>query len=189
MGIVYGAHDERLDRHVAIKTIRATDPDEPARRRLWKEARAAARINHPNVCQLYEIGEDQPTGALFLVMELLEGESLDRRLNRGPIPLSEALQITTAILRALEALHGAHIIHQDLKPSNVFLSRHGVKVLDFGLAQAVESSSPCRADASLRCSPGSELSQERRSSRFCMPCCMTARPRWPGRLRSRSRIA
>jgi eukaryotic-like serine/threonine-protein kinase len=75
MGIVYEAHDERLDRPVALKTIRPTDAGEPATKQIWKEARAAARINHPGVCQLYEIGEDQDTGLLFLVMELLDGES------------------------------------------------------------------------------------------------------------------
>lgn len=143
MGIVYEAHDERLDRPVAIKTIRPTDTGEAAKKQLWKEARAAARINHPGVCQLYEIGEDEETGLLFLVMELLEGESLDQRLSKGPIPLPEAVEIAAAILLALKALHAADIIHQDLKPSNVFLSAHGVKLLDFGLAQAGARSSPC----------------------------------------------
>jgi serine/threonine protein kinase len=143
MGIVYEAHDERLDRPVAIKTIRPTDTGESDTKRLWKEARAAARINHPGVCQLYEIGEDKETGSLFLVMELLEGESLDQRLAKGPIPLPEAVQITAAILRALEALHAADITHRDLKPSNVFLSAHGVKLLDFGLAQASAPGSRC----------------------------------------------
>lgn len=146
MGIVHEAHDERLDRPVAIKTIRPSDAGERDAKRLWKEARAAARINHPGVCQLYEIGEDEETGSLFLVMELLEGESLDRRLAREPVPLPEAVEITAAILRALEALHAAGIIHQDLKPSNVFLSAHGVKLLDFGLAQAGAPGSRCSTE-------------------------------------------
>jgi serine/threonine protein kinase len=136
MGIVHEAHDERLDRRVAIKTILPTCTADADTKRLWKEARAAARINHPGVCQLHEIGEDKETGSTFLVMELLEGESLDRRLAQGPIPFPEAVRITTAILRVLEALHAVGITHQDLKPSNVFLSVHGVKLLDFGLAQA-----------------------------------------------------
>jgi len=152
MGIVYEAHDERLDRPVAIKTIRPTDAGELAPKQIWKEARAAARINHPGVCQLYEIGEDQETGLLFLVMELLEGESLDQRVARGPIPLREAVQIAAAILRALEALHAANITHQDLKPSNVFLSAHGVKLLDFGLAQAGAPSSRCAAETDVTAS-------------------------------------
>ncbi len=143
MGVVYEAHDERLDRRVALKTIRAPNADESARKLFWKEARSAARISHPGVCQLYEIGEDQQTGSLFLVMELLEGESLDQRLAKGPIPLSQAVQITTAILQALEALHATGIVHRDLKPANVFLTAHGVKLLDFGLAQASGPSSFC----------------------------------------------
>jgi len=141
MGIVYQAHDERLDRPVAIKTIRADNTAKAVRKRLWQEARAAARISHPGVCQLFEIGEDEQAGSLFLVMELLEGESLDRRLAHGPLPLSDTVRIATAVLQALQALHAAGIIHQDLKPSNVFLSKHGVKLLDFGLAQAKPSSS------------------------------------------------
>jgi serine/threonine-protein kinase len=146
MGIVYEAHDERLDRPVALKTIRPTDAGEAATKQIWKEARAAARINHPGVCQLYEIGEDKETGLLFLVMELLDGKSLDQRLGEGPIPLPEAVQITGAILRSLQALHAANITHQDLKPSNVFLSAHGVKLLDFGLAQAGAPNSPCETE-------------------------------------------
>lgn len=166
MGIVYAAHDERLDRPVAIKTIRSTDGSERAGERLWKEARAAARVNHPDVCQLYEVGEDNQTGSLFLVMELLEGESLDRRLVKGLLPFSEAVKITTAILQALDALHSANIIHQDLKPSNVFLASHGVKLLDFGLAQASESGSPCAAD------PDATLSLTVRDALIGTPCYM-----------------
>jgi len=145
MGIVYEARDERLDRRVAVKTIRAQNADESARRLFWNEARSAARISHPGVCQLYEIGEDQQTGLLFLVMELLEGESLDQRLAKGPIPLCQAVQIATAMLGALEALHATGIVHRDLKPANVFLTAHGVKLLDFGLAQAIGLSSLCGA--------------------------------------------
>src|SRR5262249_47456491 len=136
-------HDERLDRRVALKTIRTPDADESAKKRLWIEARTAARISHPGVCQFHEIGEDKDTGSLFLVMELLEGESLDERLAKGSIPLCQAVQITTAILQALEALHAANVVHGDLKPTNVFLATHGVKLLDFGLACAGGPSSLC----------------------------------------------
>ena len=135
MGVVYAAHDERLDRRVALKMIRKTAGDGLARERLWREARAAASLNHPNVCQLYEIGEEN--GELFLVMELLEGESLAVTLVRGPLPCAEAIQITLAILAALEALHRSGLMHRDLKPSNVFLTPHGVKLLDFGLARLI----------------------------------------------------
>ena len=134
MGIVYAARDERLGRAVALKTISSLAGDQAARKRFWLEARAAASVNHPNVCQLYEIGEDQ--GELFIAMELLEGEALAERLRSGPLNVSEALPIAFGILAALSALHARGIIHRDLKPSNVFLTPHGVKLLDFGLARA-----------------------------------------------------
>jgi len=133
MGVVYVAEDERLRREVAIKTIRATS-DSSARERFFREARAAASLSHPNVCQLYDIGDE--AGSPFLVMELLDGESLADKLRRGgALPLTESLGITLSILTALEALHGRGFIHRDLKPSNVFLTPHGVKLLDFGLAR------------------------------------------------------
>jgi non-specific serine/threonine protein kinase len=135
MGVVYAAHDERLDRRVALKMISKAAADDRARERLWREARAAAGLNHPNVCQLYEIGEAK--GELFLAMELLEGESLAVRLLRGPLRCVEAVQIALAILAALEALHRQSFVHRDLKPSNIFLTSHGVKLLDFGLARPI----------------------------------------------------
>ena len=133
MGVVYAAEDERLHREVAIKTIRDAG-DDTTRERFLREARAAACLSHPNVCQLFDIGDDGD-GRPFLVMELLEGESLADRLRRGALPLAEAAQTALAILTALEALHARGFIHRDLKPSNVFLSGHGVKLLDFGLAR------------------------------------------------------
>jgi serine/threonine-protein kinase len=132
MGVVYAAHDERLDRPVALKRIRRSG-DGIDRQRLWREARASASITHPNVCQLYEVGEDGED--LFLTMELLDGEPLSARLERGSLPPNEAAQIALAVLSALTALHDKGIVHRDLKPSNIFLSRHGVKLLDFGLAR------------------------------------------------------
>ena len=133
MGIVYSARDERLERVVALKTMKSLRGDETARKRFWREARAAASVNHPNVCQLYEIGEDE--GELFIAMELLEGEPLSERVGRGPTSVAEALPIGLGILAALQALHARGIVHRDLKPSNVFLTPHGVKLLDFGLAR------------------------------------------------------
>jgi TolB-like protein len=134
MGIVYAAHDQRLDRRVAVKVIRDVSADEAARTRFWREARAAARVNHPKICQLYEIGEDR--GTLFLAMELLDGESLAQRLARGPLAPPDSIAIAIEVLNALEALHRERIVHRDLKPSNVFITAHGVKLLDFGLAIA-----------------------------------------------------
>ncbi len=133
MGVVYAARDERLGRSVALKTMASPARDEAARQRFWREARSAASVSHPNVCQIYEVGEDD--GELFIAMELLEGESLAGRLRRGPMNVSEALPVALGILAALSELHARGIVHRDLKPSNVFLTRHGVKVLDFGLAR------------------------------------------------------
>src|SRR4029453_17201800 len=110
---------------------------EPRRRRFWGGARAAASVNHPNVCQLYDIGEDG--GELFIAMELLEGEALGERLRRGPMGVAEARGAGFGILAALSALHARGIIHRDLKPSNVFLTPHGVKLLDFGLARPTDA--------------------------------------------------
>jgi len=135
MGVVYRAHDTRLDRAVAVKMILDSGADQNGRKRFLREAQAAARVNHPNVCRLYDIGED--SGRPFLVMEMLEGESLAARLTRGSVTLPEAIQITLSILSALGALHQHSIVHRDLKPSNVFLSSEGVKLLDFGLAKPV----------------------------------------------------
>ena len=133
MGVVYAAHDDRLDRSVAIKRMRDISDDAVLRERLLREARAAASISHPNVCHVYELAEEGDQ--LYLVMELLAGEPLADRIARGPVPLAEALQITLGILAALEALHARGIGHRDLKPSNVFLTPHGIKLLDFGLAR------------------------------------------------------
>jgi serine/threonine protein kinase len=147
MGIVYAARDQRLERSVALKTMSARAYDETARQRFWREARAAASINHPNVCQIYEIGEED--GALFIAMELLEGEALVEHLRQGPLSVSEAVQVALGILAALSALHGKGIVHRDLKPSNVFLTPHGVKLLDFGLARPELERSLLASDAKL----------------------------------------
>jgi serine/threonine protein kinase len=133
MGVVYKAQDQRLDRIVALKVIRelASDPDR--RRRFWQEARAAAQVAHPNACQIYDISEDHDH--LVLVMEFIEGESLARRLERGPLPPQEAVQIALSILSALEAFHKRGFVHRDLKPANIVLSSSGTKLLDFGIAK------------------------------------------------------
>jgi serine/threonine protein kinase len=133
MGIVYAARDERLQRTVALKTLSLLSEDPTARKRFWREARAAASVNHPNVCQIYEIGEE--AGELFIAMELLEGEVLSERLRRGSLSAAQAVPIGLDMLSALSALHARGIVHRDLKPSNVFITPHGVKLLDFGLAR------------------------------------------------------
>ena len=133
MGIVYAARDEQLGRSVAIKMLR-TSGEPAARDRLFREARSAASLNHPAICQLYEIGEQD--GELFLAMELLQGESLASRLQRGALPIGEAVSVALGVLHGIEALHRQGLVHRDLKPSNIFLTPHGVKLLDFGLATA-----------------------------------------------------
>jgi serine/threonine protein kinase len=134
MGVVYAAHDERLQRTVALKTISPSLAEsDVSRKRFWREARAAASVNHPNICQSHDVGEDD--GTLFITMELLEGESLADRLRRGALAVTDALPIALEMLAALSALHRSGIIHRDVKPSNVFLTPHGVKLLDFGLAR------------------------------------------------------
>jgi serine/threonine protein kinase len=149
MGVVFAAEDESLGRRVAVKTI--TEPDESARKRFRREARAAAAVNHPNVCQVYEIGEDG--GRLFIAMELLEGESLAQRLARGPLPTVEVIRLAHAMLGALQALHATGVVHRDLKPSNVYLTPHGLKVLDFGLAR------PLPTDLTESIESGTELTR------------------------------
>ena len=133
MGVVYAAHDQRLDRPVALKMLRAAPDDAQARERLRREARAAASVNHPHVCQVYDIGEDG--GEMFVAMELLEGEPLSARLGRGALSLAETVGIAYTVLLALDALHQRGVVHRDLKPSNIFLTPHGIKLLDFGLAR------------------------------------------------------
>ena len=138
MGVVYSAHDDRLGRTIAIKMIKGAVAEPEARDRLWREARAAAKLNHPAICQLDQIGDED--GELFLAMELLQGESLAARISRGPIAIPEVGTIALGMLAGIQALHAEHLIHRDLKPSNIFITPHGVKLLDFGLTTAVNPS-------------------------------------------------
>ena len=138
MGDVYRARDPRLERDVAITAIRAPSvDDEDARARLWREARAAASVSHPSICQIFDVGETDTD--IFIVMELLNGEPLANRLKDGAMPLEQAVSVTLSILGALSVLHNRGIVHRDLKPSNVFLTDGGVKLLDFGLARSRQS--------------------------------------------------
>jgi eukaryotic-like serine/threonine-protein kinase len=135
MGQVYGARDERLDRCVAMKFLPPhLESDAAARNRFEREARAASALNHPNLCTVYDIGEFQ--GRPYLVMELLEGESLKARLSRGPVSLSDFFDISRQICAGLSAAHAKQIVHRDIKPANIFLTEGGqVKIVDFGLAK------------------------------------------------------
>jgi serine/threonine protein kinase len=132
MGAVYRAYDTRLQRDVAVKLLRPAATEGHARGRLWREARAAAQVNHPGICQVYDVGEAGRT--LFLVMELLAGESLAARLKRGGLSFDDSIEIALSILAGVDALHSRQIVHRDLKPSNVYLTERATKLLDFGLA-------------------------------------------------------
>src|SRR6516225_3471483 len=136
MGEVYRARDTKLNRAVALKILPESvvhDPDRVARFR--REAQVLAALNHPHIAQIY--GLEEANGTQFLVLELVDGESLAERIKRGPIPLDEALAIAKQIAEGLEAAHEKGIIHRDLKPANVAFTNDGqVKVLDFGLAKA-----------------------------------------------------
>jgi serine/threonine protein kinase len=142
MGEVYKARDTRLNRIVAIKVLpEALAVDPQFRQRFDQEARAVAALNHPNICTLHDVGRQDSTD--FLVMELLEGETLADRLKKGAVPLDEALPYAMQIADALARAHRAGIVHRDLKPGNIFLARSGgtsgapvAKLLDFGLAKA-----------------------------------------------------
>jgi serine/threonine protein kinase len=134
MGEVYRATDTRLDRDVAIKVLPPTTAsDAEHRARLAREARVISRLAHPNICTLLDVGQE--TGRTFLVMELLEGETLAQRLQKGALPIDASLRIARDILAALHAAHRQDIVHRDLKPGNIMLTPTGVKLLDFGLAK------------------------------------------------------
>ena len=134
MGEVYKARDTRLDRTVAIKVLPAhvaSDPDLKAR--FEREAKTISSLNHPHICTLHDIGNQD--GIDFLVMEYLEGETLAQRLEKGALPLKQALKIAVEIADALDKAHRQGIVHRDLKPGNIMLTKTGAKLLDFGLAK------------------------------------------------------
>ncbi len=136
MGEVYKAHDERLARDVAVKLLAAHSTDSiEARERFNREARAVATLQHPNICTIYDVGETAD-GRAFIVMELLQGETLQQRIAQGPLAPQAILDIGADLAGALQAAHSAGIVHRDIKPANILLTSHGPKILDFGLAKA-----------------------------------------------------
>ena len=138
MGEVYKARDTRLDRTVAIKIVSdVMIASADARARMEREARAISRLNHPNICALYDIGTE--AGTDYLVLEYLQGETLARRIAAGPLPIAEALRIAMQVCDALDRAHRAGFVHRDLKPANVMLTKDGAKLLDFGLAKESRS--------------------------------------------------
>src|SRR5881296_2478721 len=134
MGEVYKARDTRLDRAVAIKILPAEfAEDAQFKLRFEREAKTISQLNHPHICALYDVGDN------YLVMELLEGETLAEKLTKGPLPLDQVLRYGIEIAEALEKAHRAGVVHRDLKPGNVMITKSGAKLLDFGLAKETES--------------------------------------------------
>ena len=146
MGEVYQATDTRLDRTVAIKVLPAHVAGNPqARERFEREARTISQLNHPHICTLYDVGQEN--GVDFLVMEHIEGETLAERLANGAIPLEQALERGIEVADALDRAHRHGIVHRDLKPGNIMLTKSGAKLLDFGLAKLMPEPSKLDPDA------------------------------------------
>jgi len=137
MGEVYRARDTRLDREVAVKVLSGHFVSAPSlKERFEREARTVSQLSHPNICRLYDVGSQD--GSDYLVMECLEGETLADRLARGPLPLPEVLRYGAEIADAIDRAHQQGVIHRDLKPGNIMLTKSGAKVLDFGLAKQAQ---------------------------------------------------
>ena len=136
MGVVYTARDPRLDRQVAIKVLPPDlTRDDGAKERFLQEAKAASALDHPNICNIHEINETED-GQLYLVMAHYEGETLKERIERGPLPVDDAIDIATQVGQGLAEAHNAGIVHRDIKPANLLIAKGGVvKILDFGLAK------------------------------------------------------
>jgi len=157
MGEVYRARDMRLDRTVAIKVLPEHLADTPeAKQRFEQEARAVSALNHPSICTLFDVGSQD--GTEFLVMEYLEGETLAARLEKGALPLDQALKTGIEVADGLDKAHRAGIIHRDLKPGNIMLTKTGAKLLDFGLAKAIlpPASGATLTSMAMRTTPGTK---------------------------------
>jgi serine/threonine protein kinase len=154
MGEVYCARDTRLDRTVAVKILPSHLSENPqARQRFDREARAISSLNHPNICTLYDVGHQG--GVDYLVMEFLDGEALADRLRKGPLTAEQLLKWGIEICEGLEKAHKTGVIHRDLKPGNIMLTKTGAKLMDFGLAKATPVQAPSASSLTLSgASPG-----------------------------------
>ncbi len=139
MGVVYSAKDTRLGRRVALKFLPPQwSHDETAKQRFLREAQAASATDHPNICTIYDIGATED-GQLFIAMAYCPGDTLKQRLERGPLPVDEALDIATQVADGLAKAHAAGVVHRDIKPGNLILTEDAVKIVDFGLAKFADS--------------------------------------------------
>jgi serine/threonine protein kinase len=159
MGEVYLAEDTNLDRKVAIKCLPPeSTADESAKMRLIREAKAAAKLDHPNICPIHEVAEED--GTSFIVMQYVEGETLAVKIQRKPLELIESLDIAVQVADALSEAHKSGIIHRDVKPQNIMVNARGqAKVMDFGLAKIIEQGSMMDSEAktqSLLTEPGND---------------------------------
>src|ERR1022692_3872179 len=156
MGEVYLASDTRLNRSVAVKILPShLSKDPEAKQRFDREARTISSLNHPNICTLHDVGHQD--GIDYLVMEHLEGQTLAERLSKGPLPIEQVLKYGAEICDGLERAHRSGVVHRDLKPGNIMLTKTGAKLMDFGLAKASVASPAATSGltATLTTPPGS----------------------------------
>jgi serine/threonine protein kinase len=154
---VYRAKDTRLGRDVAIKILTALLSNDPSRKqRFEREAKTISRLNHPNICTLHDIGSQDGVDYLVmecLVMECLEGETLAKRMEKGPLPLEQVLKYGVQFADALDRAHRNGVVHRDLKPGNIILTATGAKLLDFGLAKPAPTAASGTTAAAMQTTP------------------------------------